>query len=47
MVQDCICVWVAYNAKICGIIKSWQCYGVYEDYNGVMLKVLGDEWIKP
>ncbi len=47
MVQDCICVWVGYNAKICGIIKSWQCYRVRGDYNGVMLKVLDDEWIKP
>ncbi len=28
-------VWVAYNAKIHGVIK----------YNDVILKILGDEWI--
>ncbi len=38
-------MFVAYTAKIHGIIKSWQCYGVCEDYNGVVSKVLGDGWL--
>ncbi len=41
--QDCICVWVAYNVKIYGIIKSWQYYSACGDYNGAVLNVLGDE----
>ncbi len=45
--QDCICVWVAYTAKIRGIIECWQYHGVCGDYNGIMLKGLGDEWINP
>ncbi len=40
-------MFVAYTVNICGIIKGWQYYGVCEDYNGVVLKVLGDEWINP
>ncbi len=36
-------MFVAYIVKICSIIKSWQYYGVCEDYNGVDSKVLGDE----
>ncbi len=40
-------MFVAYTAKIRGIIKCWQCYGVCEDYNGVVSKVLGDGWINP
>ncbi len=38
-------MFVAYTAKIHGIIKGWQCYGVCGDYNGVVSKVLGDGWI--
>ena len=38
-------MFVAYTANIRGIIECWQCYGVYEDYNGVVSKVLGDKWI--
>ncbi len=33
--------------KIHNIIKSWQYYGVCEDYNRVILKILDDEWINP
>ncbi len=40
-------MFVAYTAKIHGIIKCWQCYGVCEDYNGVVSKVLGDGWLNP
>ncbi len=42
-----VSVCLAYTAKIHGIIKSWQCYGVHGGYNGVVLKVLVDEWINP
>ncbi len=38
-------MWVAYTVKICGIIECWQYYGVCEDYNGIILKILGDEGI--
>ncbi len=38
-------MFVAYTAKIHGIIESWQCYGVCGDYNGVVSKILGDEWV--
>ncbi len=38
---------MAYSAKLHSIIESWQCYGVGGDYNGVILKVLGDKWINP
>ncbi len=40
-------MFVAYTVKIRGIIESWQCYGVCEDYNGIASKVLGDEWVNP
>ncbi len=40
-------MFVAYTAKIRGIIECWQCYGVCEVYNGVVLKVLGDGWLNP
>ncbi len=40
-------MFVAYTVKIHGIIESWQCYGVCGDYNGVVLKILGDEWVNP
>ncbi len=40
-------MFVAYTAKIRGIIECWQCYGVCEDYNGVVSKVLGDGWLNP
>ncbi len=38
-------MFVAYTAKIRGIIESWQCYGACGDYNGVISKILGDEWV--
>ncbi len=38
-------MFVAYTAKIHGIIECWQCYGVCEDYNGIVSKVLGDGWL--
>ncbi len=38
---------VAYTAKIHGIIKCWQYYGVCGDYNGIVSKILGDEWVNP
>ncbi len=38
-------MWVAYDAIIRGIIKSWQYYGVCGHHNGIVLKILGDEWI--
>ncbi len=40
-------MFVAYTAKICDIIECWQCYGVCEDYNGIISKVLGDGWLNP
>ncbi len=40
-------MFVAYTVKMSGIIKCWQCYGVCEDYNGVVSKVLGDGWLNP
>ncbi len=40
-------MFVAYTAKSRGIIECWQCYGVCEDYNGVVSKVLGDGWLNP
>ncbi len=40
-------MFVAYTAKIRGIIECWQCYGVCEDYNGIVSKVLGDGWLNP
>ncbi len=40
-------MFVAYTAKIRGIIECWQCYGVCEDYNGIISKVLGDGWLNP
>ncbi len=40
-------MFVAYTAKIHGIIECWQYYGVCEDYNGVVSKVLGDGWLNP
>ncbi len=40
-------MWVAYTAKIHGITEFWQYYGVCGDYNGIILKILGDEWINP
>ncbi len=40
-------MFVAYTAKIRGIIECWQYYGVCEDYNGVVSKILGDEWENP
>ena len=40
-------MFVAYTAKIRGIIKNWQCYGVCEGYNGVVSKILGDGWLNP
>ncbi len=40
-------MWVAYTAKIGGIIECWQYYRVCEDYNGVVSKILGDEWVNP
>ncbi len=40
-------MFVAYTAKIRGIIECWQCYGVCEDYNGVISKILGDGWLNP
>ncbi len=40
-------MFVAYTAKIRDIIECWQCYGVCEDYNGVVSKVLGDGWLNP
>ncbi len=40
-------MFVAYTAKIRGIIECWQYYGVCEDYNGVVSKVLGDGWLNP
>ncbi len=40
-------MFVAYTVKIHGIIECWQYYGVCEDYNGVVSKVLGDGWQNP
>ncbi len=40
-------MFVAYTAKSHGIIEGWHCYGVCEDYNGVVSKVLGDGWLNP
>ncbi len=40
-------MFVAYTAKSRGIIECWQCYGVCEDYNGIISKVLGDGWLNP
>ncbi len=40
-------MFVAYTAKIRGIIECWQCYGVCEVYNGIVSKVLGDGWLNP
>ncbi len=33
--------------KIHGIIEYWQYYGVCGDSNGIVSKILGDEWVNP
>ncbi len=40
-------MFLAYTAKIRSILECWQCYGVCEDYNGIISKVLGDGWLNP
>ncbi len=40
-------MFVAYTAKIHGIIESWQYYQVCGDYNDVVSKILGDAWVDP
>ena len=41
-----VCGWHILRKSVV-FIECWQYYGVCEDYNGVVSKVLGDEWINP
>ncbi len=40
------CLWLILRKSV--VLSSvWQCYGVCEDYNGIVSKVLGDGWLNP